>query len=231
MKNQKKKSKYYVQILAGLIALPILVLLVAYGIMFWRKDANYPPPAVDLFTTSHLALQSISDFNLENKLSEPGPFHVLRFAPMKGAEPVYGFKNLRAALDEHGYTVSDISIHFPVSTSIETGEDESIEEKTKWSLFTEGMTFMKVKNQTVIHLPFVQWSIEGMSACTNHVEPIFPKNLDSAIGVAFLMDVAGRYVQIQMDELAVVQRSNASETQVYPVTCRLAIVGTEPVSE
>lgn len=229
MNIKKKKSKYYIQFLAGLIALPVVVLLVAYGIMFWRKKANYPPPTVELLTASHFSLTSNTDVQPNTVFPSAELIRSVRFMPLSGSQPVVGFDNLQEALTEAGYVITDLSIHFSDSKRIQMEEIQIHEKPEQLDLFTDGLSYLKINDQEIVGLPFVQWKLifeDGkISAKTNHVEPIWPPDSDSSIGVAFLMDVAGRYIQIQMDELQIIQKHNGdSNFLIKPIRCRFSIV-------
>jgi len=238
--NTVRKSSYYVKILLGLIAFPVVVLLVAYGIMFWRKRANYPPPTVELFTTSSFSLTSISAVD-SNQLIAPLKFVDLfsqkkidsvAFVPLQGSEPITGFVNLQEALSEFGFTLSDLTFHFPISKKIPSVEKDGKENPTQISLFTNGLTFLKAKDQEIAQLPFTKWVLKQKDGCfsanTNHARPLVPPDSESAIAHAFLMDVAGRYVQIQMEEMRI-NRTTRPHPQfvISPIRCRFAIVDTQ----
>ena len=235
MKNKPaRKPRYYVKILLGLIALPVVVLLVAYSIMFWRKRANYPPPAVELFTTSSFSLKSNPDKDLDKSVAsfKQAEIDSASFVPFYGSEPITGFVNLQEALSEFGFTLSDLTFHFPSSKKIPSDENNTQEDSIQISLFTNGLTFLKVKDQVTIQLPFVQWVLtqkDGyFSANTNHVRPLLPPDSESAIAHAFLMDVAGRYVQIQMEEMRIDRITRPySKFVINPIRCRFAIVDTQ----
>jgi len=182
--KRKTGLKIIISMMSVVVILTVAIVFGTLGALQWRKSAQYPPPIEHPSVRGSITFAGLGGDHMgmamwsgegEGEIGHwvktplgnfRAPYFIstrdhdnidpLSVGGMKGSEPVNGFLLFMRTLLEHGYSLSDIVITFPL---FHIGEDEKGEDwifkkgvETRY-LKTDAPIFMQLKSETMIAIP------------------------------------------------------------------------------